>query len=110
MYKVHNAHCIAPAAQYTRIHIQLYTVDQSQEPVAEPYREESVKQHNNPKEPPPRGKAEVQVEHIRLTLSWKHLVVNHLKVHPFQILWFQIVNLHPYTMAAKSKADKAVAA
>ena len=28
--------------------------------------------------------------------------LNFLKVHPFSKLWFQIVNLHPYTLAASS--------
>ena len=54
------------------------------------------------------GKA-VQVD-IRLTLGRKHLVINQLKVHPFQRSGFRYVNLHPYTKAAKKKRDEELAA
>ena len=47
---------------------------------------------------------------IRLTLGWKHLVVNQSKVHPFQSSGFRWVNLHPYVVDGRPRtADPAKA-
>ena len=35
-----------------------------------------------------------------MTLGWKHLVVNQLKAHPFQIYGFQMSICHPYNMGS----------
>ena len=55
----------------------------------------------------------MQVEHIRLDPGLKALlVVNQLKVHPFsKVMVFRcVVNLHPYTVDAKSAVRAALSA
>ena len=53
-----------------------------------------------------RGKA-AQVEHIRLTPGLKVTWVQRVESTSLSMFWLQIVNLHPYTVAAQAAAAMA---